>query len=347
MNKLFVTIVCSIFISILLSTSVISQTFVGPEWQSQPANTKHNALDQVVTGDTDPGSFPSALGLAELFIESMNTSFDTFADDMPSQFPSRRPKLIHSVGVIMSAKWQAYPNSFTGILGTGCSNLYVRLSLAKAPATGEKGYAPGLSLKCLRDGVHSGNLFAMYSLQGQDSWNFFKHDLTNHVPDVGASAGIIIAGLRSVFAKASNYPVMIGLSDLARYDERGTNHTSPSFPFRLIFHPVTAIHNSFPDDPQNPFEEILAQGLQNPGPLYEVYAEMQPNDPMSLYKHVGTLVTTTPATTSNFADSLMFFQHTRMEEDLALVPDWQFQADAIMEEQRNTDYFTYPDLPFN
>jgi len=338
----------SFLIFFLILSLSSGQTYFGPTWQNQTALQKDKVLHQVITSNTKPGSFPSTLELAELFLESMQTSFDYVGDDMPSQFPSRRPKLIHSVGVIIDSKWVPTANAtgYTGVF-MGCDNLFVRLSLAREPSTGAKGYTPGLSLKCLRDGVPSANLFAMYSLQGQDSWNFFKHDLTNHVPDLGKDADSSLQALRGVFAKASSYPVMIGLTNFAQYDQKGTLYSTPRFPFRLIFHPVTSIHTAFPDTPQQPFEQFLAQGLSKPGPLYEVYAEVQPDDPQNKYAHIGTISTVGPATTSNFGDQSMFYQHTRMEDDFNTVPQWKAPADAIMQRQQNVDYFTFNDLPWN
>jgi hypothetical protein len=339
-----------LFVALFLSLVALSgaQTFVGPAWQKQFASQKEQQLDRIIKNDTTPGSYPNALQLLELFIESMDVSFDTVADDMPQQLLDRRPKLIHSIGVIADARWLPVSNNrgYTGVF-TGCDNLYVRLSLAKAPDAGPKGYAPGLSLKCLRNGVKSANLFAMYSLQGQDSWNFFAHDLTNHVPDLSANAGFALLELRKTFAKASAYPVMIGLSDLAQVDQNGMNITTPRFPFRLVFHPVTSLHRAFPDTPQTPFEEVLAAGLTNPGPMYEIYAQDQPQDEQSSFIHIGSIVTTSPAQTSYFGDKYMFFQHTRMESDFVFRPEWQAPADQIMQFQQGQDYFTFPDLPWN
>jgi len=176
---------------------------------------------------------------------------------------------------------------------------------------------------------------------------FFKHDLTNHVPDLSSSASFILQELRSAFAKASNYPVMIGLSDLALYDQDGNSITSPVFPFRLVFHPTTALHNAFSDAPQNPFQDVLAGGLQNPGDMYYIYAVVNPGDSNDQFVQIGTITTTGPGTTSNFGDVFMFFEHTRMENDLQFRPDWADPATQIMANQRNIDDYTYPDLPFN
>ena len=44
-----------------------------------------------------------------------------------------------------------------------------------------------MGLKFLRDGVDSANLVAMYSVDGQESWNFFKNDFSNHIPESGGT----------------------------------------------------------------------------------------------------------------------------------------------------------------
>eukprot|EP01123_Difflugia_compressa_P000440 TRINITY_DN1051_c0_g1_i1.p1 TRINITY_DN1051_c0_g1~~TRINITY_DN1051_c0_g1_i1.p1 ORF type:complete len:354 (+),score=62.81 TRINITY_DN1051_c0_g1_i1:28-1062(+) len=333
---------------ILWSYCVWGQTpFSGPTYQSQSADSKDSELFNTVVNNTQSGPWYSWEDV-ELFIESMNTTFDAIADDMPYQFGGiqRRPKLIHSVGVIAKATWQATSNPFTGVFGKGCKDVLFRLSLARQPDSSTP-YTPGISIKCLRDGVHSGNLFAMYSLQGQNSWNFFKHDLTNHVGDLSNSAGFLLSKLRQRFASASDYPVFIGLSDLASYQDDGTEVANPVFPFRLIFHPYINWHNFYPDtQPSTTFQQQLESTL-TPGNLYHIYAQIEPEDTMSQFIKIGDIILTSPGSTSLFGDSLMFFQHTRFESDVNYRNDWGPKALAIMAAQRNVDNFVYPDLPFN
>ena len=50
------------------------------------------------------------------------------------------------------------------------------------PDTGTVRTAPGMGLKFLRDGMDSANLLAMFAVEGQESWNFFKNDFSNHIP---------------------------------------------------------------------------------------------------------------------------------------------------------------------
>uniref|UniRef100_A0A6B2LB55 Catalase core domain-containing protein n=1 Tax=Arcella intermedia TaxID=1963864 RepID=A0A6B2LB55_9EUKA len=283
--------------------------------------------------------------IPKLFLESMDSSFDWVGDDMPDGFLGRRQKLVHSVGTTVRAKWVATSNPYTGVF-KGCDNAFVRFSAAAQPdPTEAKGFTPGIAVKCFRNATNSANVFAMYSLQGQSSWNFFEHDLTNHVPDLGTDAGFVLEQIRSTFAKGSNYPVMLGLSEFAMMDQHGRNVASPAFPWRLVFHPVTAIHKAFPSAPSaSPFEYVIAAGLQTPGPLYEIYAQDKPTS--QNVTRIGTLYTTEPATTSNFGDNFMFFQHTRLEEDFTYYPEFRQAADDIMAYQRTQACFTFPDMPW-
>jgi len=326
-----------------------AQQYVGPVYQGQSNTQKRVELAGAAFSDRNSSSFPS-IGLIELFLEDMDVSFDTVADDMPTQFLGlqRRPKLIHSVGVVAVSQWVPISNSmgYTGVFA-GCQNLLIRFSLAKAPNPPPRGYAPGIAVKCLRSGVKSANLFAMVSLEGQDSWNFFKHDLTNHVPDLGPNADSTLFRLKDKFSEASDWPVFIGLSDFAKYDESGRNYSIPKFPFRLIFHPVTSVRNSFSDAPTAaPFQTVLAQKLQL-GPVYWVYAQDQPTDTQDKFVLIGRIDLTTPASTSLFGDKYLFFQHSRMENDFSYKPSWVPYAQQIVDQQQNTDHYTYPDLPFN
>jgi len=136
---------------------------------------------------------------------------------------------------------------------------------------------------------------------------FFKHDLTNHVPDLSSSAPYLLRKLREKFAEASDYPVMIGLSDLALFSDDGTQSETPQFPFRLVFHPVSKWHTYYPDDqPSTSFEDQLKSTLV-PGPLYDVYAQVEPTDDNTKLTLIGRLDLNTATTTSLFGDTLMFF----------------------------------------
>jgi len=102
--------------------------------------------------------------LAGIFLESMEPSFDTKGDALPSGILGTRRKYIHSVGAVGKVSFRPANNTFnfSGIFH-GADYGLIRLSSALEP----KDYiAPGMGLKFLRDGMDSANLVSMYSVNG-------------------------------------------------------------------------------------------------------------------------------------------------------------------------------------
>jgi len=113
----------------------------------------------------------------------------------------------------------------------------IRYSLAKKLEDGNM--APGLSLKFMRDGVQSANMFALISLTGVKSDEFFSGDFTNNLPY--PNMGLAEKLLFKKFTQASNCPLMLGINELALYDFSGNKYDDPKFPFQLIFRPQIKI----------------------------------------------------------------------------------------------------------
>jgi len=59
----------------------------------------------------------------------------------------------------------------------------IRISMASKPDPKIKNTIPGMGLKFFRDGIDSASMVAMYGVEGQDTWNIFANDWTNHIPD--------------------------------------------------------------------------------------------------------------------------------------------------------------------
>lgn len=123
---------------------------------------------------------------------------DTFEDKAIFQ----RHKVIHSSGLVGKVTLQTVANveGFTGIFASGSDYGIIRFSVPLNPVEKHKTaplgndiFIPAMAMKFLRDGVPSGNTFGMKSVDGQDSWNFFKYDLSNHIPNP-ATGGTKIAG---------------------------------------------------------------------------------------------------------------------------------------------------------
>jgi len=293
---------------------------------------------------------------AELFIESMSTSFDTVADDMPTQFLGleTRPKLVHTVGAVGSVTWTPVANSlgYTGIFASGAQNVILRFSSGGQPVSTDgnvSGFVPGLAFKFLRDKVPSASLFALHSLIGENNYNFFAHDWSNHVPDMPYDIGFAVTLIRDTFAKASDYPTYLGLTHLAQYDASGNKVASPRFPWRIIIHSTAKWHSAFPStDPGLPFYEQLPKVLV-PGPLFSIFAIDNPVNDSVITSAVliAKVALTSAVTPSMFGDKTLFFQHCNLETDMKTFPQWESAALQIQAAQRNSKtLIEYPDLPW-
>jgi len=101
--------------------------------------------------------------------------------------------------------------------------------LALEPDTSKLNTAPGMGLKFLRDGMDSANLVAMYSVDGQESWNFFKNDFSNHIPSLSFALRTTL-GLK--FSSATRNIRQVGISDWGKFGQDGVEEKVLSFPYR-------------------------------------------------------------------------------------------------------------------
>ena len=226
------------------------------------------------------------------------------------------------MGAVGQVQWvDRGGHSYSGLF-SGATKGVVRFSFAKEPSPPGLNTAPGMGLKFLRDGVDSANLVAMYSVNGQDSWNFFKNDFTNHI----GPGGLDLVPLEIKFSEATNYISEVGLSDWASYGEDGVLTSSLSFPFMLRFHPTGEI--SFPDEYVNDFLVDL-MSIPKGSTLYEIWALDIPTELGGTETHIGDLVLTSDMTTSNWGDKHLFFRHQDMADDVVIKPEWEDYLDKF------------------
>lgn len=57
--------------------------------------------------------------------------------------------------------------------------------------------------------------------------------------------------------------------------------------------------------------------------LYDIYATDKPVELGGVESKIGQLVTASEMTTSNWGDTHMFIRHQRMDDDLAIKPEWE------------------------
>eukprot|EP00760_Papus_ankaliazontas_P004051 PhM_4_TR11681/c2_g3_i1/m.76169 len=338
-----------------VASEAYSPTYTGSTWQAFASAVKSNTLNSRVLENNKNNGWVSKLHLAELLVESMNRTFDYAGDDMPGQNLfnlEERPKLLFPVGAIAEANWVDLGNhSYTGVFAGGCESIFIRMGLALPPSMDDgKLITPGIAIKALRSGQKSANVMAMASLLGQPSFNFFEHDMTNHAPMVNPNSPMVTTNQRFVykaFLEASEWPVMVGVSDMATYTCGGQKAENVTFPYRLVFHATNATHNRFPSNPNPDDNYFLTQlSMLTPGTLYYVYVQPTPDADVSPAP-IGRIDLTSVPTSSKFGDKDMFFQHQRMEDDMALRPEWVPAAARIVQEQAAHTPYMYPDLPFN
>ena len=123
------------------------------------------------------------------FLETLtvgqNEVFDTKGDEFDCHFLfGCRNKTIHSKGNVGKVKWIDLGGHPYGGIFKGGDSGYARFSAAAPVDSKTPNMKPGMGVKFLRDGVDSANFVAMYSVDGQDSLNFFENDWSNHIPDV-------------------------------------------------------------------------------------------------------------------------------------------------------------------
>lgn len=232
---------------------------------------------------------------------------DTFEDSLLV-----RKKYIHSVGDVAKVSFVPVSNEegYTGIF-EGAEYGYIRMSCAKEPTTDKPAagnFIPGIGLKFLRDGVHSADLVAMYSVNGQENWNFFSNNFTNHI---GAASGVALTALSHKFATATPYVQTVGLSDYAQYNEDGEQISTPNFPWELTFQPSDEVNTMFPTSADYSGTYYTDQ-LKTIPVGTTVYNLLAKSSPTSKNVHIGDLVLQTTPTTSYWGDKYMFFKHTDM-----------------------------------
>ena len=230
--------------------------------------------------------------------------------------PPGRTKFIHSVGVVGKVEWKdAGGHPYTGVF-KGAKYGIARLSHAQYADNSSRTLpAPGMGLKFLRSGHDSANLLAMYSVAGQESWNFFENDLMNHIPALNVGSWLL--GFK--FRTATPNIRQVGISDWSKMGEDGEMEKDPIFPYRLRFHPTGDI--SFSDSFHGPVTDDLVT-IPKGTKLYEIYALDKPMEIGGTEKMIGELFLTSNLITSKWGDTRLFFRHQDMAEDLRHHPEW-------------------------
>lgn len=255
--------------------------------------------------------FKDPLGVVhQMVTESMRTTMDNHRDVLPIG----RTKVIHSQGVHCQFELNvAQGSEYTGIFSSGSKAGIVRLGAATPLAHGQ-GLFPGIGIKWFRSGVHSANFVALRATgPSGGSFNYFKGDISNHVPPPIALQALM------KFQQASGCISMVGLSDVCKYDQDGSKVNQPVFPYEIRFRASGQFE--LPEDPSLTDPQLL-KGLSSipvGTHLFDLYAHASPTAPE---KKLGELRTTGKCVQSLFGDTKLAFKHQRMEADFQARPEW-------------------------
>jgi len=258
---------------------------------------------------------------------SVHTTFDNFGFN--DELPAGRTKVIHSIGSICKFEWKITSASpYTGLFAPGKRSGLIRMGSA---ASYDKGLTPGVGVKFPRTNKPSGNYVGLHSTALAQSWNFFASNLSNHLPPSEGIAGV----LAKKFEQASQCAAQVGISDMARYAQDGTEHAKPKQPFKLVMVPSAAVQQS---TTAKTVDQNMAEFAAIPvgSVLYTVYAcgagngaaELNPTATCAQPLKLGDYVTTSKCTTSKYGDEKLHFRHQRIDEDWQLNPEFLSQYDA-------------------
>ncbi len=258
----------------------------------------------------------SALGIPQ-FIKMTMQKIANKKTHLSDFAPNGWTKYLHKRGAvakvsIMPVEGQRFTGAFAG---SECALL--RLSLTYKP-TKKKAVAPGLALKVLRDGHVSGNVSALYSIDGQGpDHNIMAKTLSNIVPQTKEFSPKL---MHRLFKKVTNYPEELLVTDLASIDSNGEKIASAKAPRQIFFVPNPGL--KFKSDPHDFREDLMSI---EPGTLiYSVYAASESRkdfDYLNKYtesdiekfvkesEHIADIVSSSPFVASSFGDEGIFFSH--------------------------------------
>ena len=161
-------------------------------------------------------------------------------------------------------------------------------------------------------------------------YDFFSLRLSNHLVSTPLSVSPLV--LQNTAYKACSTGACItklGLSNACQYDQEGNIYENIIFPFRIEFSPTPYVHQDWrkPDTLQDWLNNLAS--IPKGGKLYTIRGYENPNDKVGV--NLGEMITTEDCTTSYFGDTRLAFKHQRVDEDIALRPEWHdaLQTDCI------------------
>jgi len=226
------------------------------------------------------------------------------------------------MGAICKVEFKVQSSKYTGILGDGSHQGFIRVGPNDAPS--DEGFGTGIALKFPRSRAHSADSVSMSSTIALS----FTTNLSNHINPSGSAVA-------NRFEQGTLCATQVGLADMAKYSQTGEEFT-PEFPYKLFYIPSTELRSADQMTTYDSLGRVLASYPAGT-PFYTVYAcdsagHHEGEMASSLERHcagaalLGTIKTTSQCTLSRYGDEKFFIRHQRIEEDWALKPEYKVNS---------------------
>ena len=303
----------SLFLFPFILTNSLKSVFYDENYNMKSAKEKRDILWQSIKEDDSETEWTTPFEMNGLLLIPLKPTFENKLDILIN----KRYKYGHSVGVVGKFKILIDKDKYSGIF-KGCENAIGRFSLGTKPDITKispdgalNNFTPGFALKCLRDNIPSANLIVMNDFAGQNSWNYFKYDLSNHVPSDNVSTQV--KTILDRFYLYTDYVGILGTKDLSQYDEKGIEQKFIKNPYKIVLKPNQTLKEKFSD-----FYEIdwIDQIKSiNPGEtIYSLFVQEYKNSDL---EYIGKInLVEENIVNSKFGDKYLFFRHSKWESDI-------------------------------
>jgi len=112
---------------------------------------------------------------------------------------------------------------------------------------------------------------------------------------------------------------------MGKYDETGKETATPVFPFRMRFHPNSAVSGLISNAKPSDYMAYTTQleGIPADSVLYDVYGLDAPTELGGVEHLMGTLQLDGQLTKSKWGDQELFYRHQLTTDDMVLKPEWE------------------------
>ncbi|KAL4497160.1 hypothetical protein ABPG72_019480 [Tetrahymena utriculariae] len=220
-------------IILIIASSLIQcrSDFTSQIYQSKSRSEKLTLIWEEIIKDKTSADASFAGGV---LIEFMDPTIQRVSDILREGTSN----VLHPIGTVCKAEFIPTSNNpYTGFF-QGADSLIIRFSVAKEPHYTKKqakyaydNFVPGFALKFLIDGQPSANLFAIYGMNGVNSYNFFDKGFSTHIPIPKSLETTIVADKQSSGTKIVSF---VGLRKLSEHTQEGKPISEIHFkPFNL------------------------------------------------------------------------------------------------------------------